>query len=65
MTTITIAIPMALTMVRVLRLTQGRTCGRVRERIRTVGPFVLALAVVVLATFGYLELVSTLLAGTE
>ncbi|THE66294.1 hypothetical protein D8Y22_03205 [Salinadaptatus halalkaliphilus] len=57
---IRIAIPILVTMLRLVRPVGGRTCVQLRERMQILVPFVLVLAVVALATLGYLELVAIL-----
>ncbi|RQH03074.1 hypothetical protein [Natrarchaeobius oligotrophus] len=60
-TSMTIGIPIVVAIFRLLQPVGGRTIGRLRERVRVLVPFVLALAFVVLATIGYLEVVASLL----
>lgn len=64
-TSMMIAIPVVVMTLRLLRPIWRRTSARFRERIQILGPFVLALAFVVLATLGYLELVAVLLDSIE
>ncbi|MDJ1433540.1 hypothetical protein [Halostagnicola sp. A-GB9-2] len=61
MTTVTMAIPMVVTAIRLVWATRDRRRVTLRERVRTIVPFVLVLFVISVATLGYLELVAALL----
>lgn len=65
--TMTIAFTMAISMLKLLRTlgVTGREPLRLRERVQTLVPLVLALAIVALGTVVYLELVRVLLVALE
>ncbi len=65
MTTVTMAIPMVVTVLQLVWETREQKRVTLRERVRTIVPFVLVLIVVTIATLGYLELVATLLEARE
>lgn len=60
-TTLTIAVTVALALLDLFRTVPVRTRVRSCQRLRLVAPFALALAVVVLGTLLYLELVGLIL----
>lgn len=64
-TSILIAASTVVTMFQLFQPIWSRTDVRLRERLRILVSLVLALAVVALATLGYLELVATLLESIE
>lgn len=63
--TLTIAMTMAITLLKLVRTLRVTSRVPYREAVRMLVPFVLALAVVALGTVVYLELVQALLAGLE
>lgn len=65
MTAVTMAIPMVVTVLQLAWESREQKRVTLRERVRTIVPFVLVLIVVTIATLGYLELVATLLEALE
>lgn len=63
--TLTVAMTMAITLLKLVRTLRVTTRHPYRKYVRTLVPLVLALAIVALGTVVYLELVKVLLAGLE